>query len=764
MEVTLEQALRQGVAAHKEGKLQDAERVYRAILKSQPLHPDANHNLGILAVSFNKAVAALPLFKTALEANPKIEQFWLSYIDCLIKLDNFDDANQALVDARQRGIVTARLQVLETQLQSRLVHDSSKLRQQPGGQSQSDQDELLPAIELRDIGKYKEAQEWLNKFIESDSNHPEALSLLSQVFLLDKKEVEAERALLAAASINSELPSIYCNQARLLLKQSKPVEALEKAQLGYEQSPENIENLLVLATCLGANQKDSEALPIIERVLSARPNYAEAYASRALIRFRANDISGAIKDAEITVSLKPHLAQMWLLLSSLYYQRNDISKAIEVLRSAHEKEPGNAGFLVQLGEFLRQDDKVSEAINVLEQATELAPQDADAWTNLGAALQQDKNTVNAKIVYEKALALNPQSAAISSNLGAIAKDAGEWVSALQYFEKALEIEPNRAEVHDNLGVTLKELGRSEEAEASFTQAIALKPDFAEAHKNLGITLQKLSKFDEAEASLRQAISLRPDYAEAHDNLLTCLYRLNKKAAFFDELDYLISHDKANAVIGSLTCRSALKYGLEKPNLFCGKPLQYVSHTDLNTQCDFEEVFVEKAKAILNEKRIPNRKQLLLMNGDQTSGNLFDIQNDATDKIQEVIRLEIEKYRLNFKNSEEGLIKKWPMEYSLYGWLISMKSGGELQPHIHEQGWLSGSVYINVPPKSIADSGNLVVSLGEEEDAIDTRINVEKVINVVTGSLVLFPASLMHHTIPFESEEERIVLAFDVKPK
>ena len=32
MELTIEQALQQGVAAHKEGKLQDAERLYRAIL------------------------------------------------------------------------------------------------------------------------------------------------------------------------------------------------------------------------------------------------------------------------------------------------------------------------------------------------------------------------------------------------------------------------------------------------------------------------------------------------------------------------------------------------------------------------------------------------------------------------------------------------------------------------------------------------------------------------------------------------------------
>jgi len=85
MELTVPQALQQGLAAHKEGKLQHAERLYRAILQSQPLHLDANHNLGVLAVSVNKADVALLLFKTALEANPKIEKCWLSYVDALIK-------------------------------------------------------------------------------------------------------------------------------------------------------------------------------------------------------------------------------------------------------------------------------------------------------------------------------------------------------------------------------------------------------------------------------------------------------------------------------------------------------------------------------------------------------------------------------------------------------------------------------------------------------------------------------------------------------
>ena len=346
-------------------------------------------------------------------------------------------------------------------------------------------------------------------------------------------------------------------------------------------------------------------------------------------------------------------------------------------------------------------------------------------------------------------------------LGAVLIQTGRISESLVANQKSIKLTPQDAEAHNNLGNTLKELGRLEEAEASYTQAIALKPDYAEAYNNLGNMHQELDRFDESEASLRQAITLKPDYIKAHIILLTYLYFLDKESLFVAELDYLINQDEANAVTGSLTCRSELKYGLEKPNLFCREPLKYVLHIDLNSQYDFEEIFVEKARSILNENKISNRKQSLLVNGYQTSGNLFDIENSFTEKIQKAIRLEIEKYRINFKNSEEGLIKKWPTEYSLYGWLISMKSGGELQPHIHDLSWLSGSIYINVPLKSKADSGNLVVSLGEEKDATDTRMNVEKIINVVTGSLVLFPGSLTHYTIPFEAEEERIVLAFDV---
>ena len=96
MESYIEQTLQQGIAAHKEGKIHDAERFYRAILECQPTHADANHNLGLLTSSANKVDVALPMFKIALETDPKNERFWFSYIDALIKEKQFDNASHVL--------------------------------------------------------------------------------------------------------------------------------------------------------------------------------------------------------------------------------------------------------------------------------------------------------------------------------------------------------------------------------------------------------------------------------------------------------------------------------------------------------------------------------------------------------------------------------------------------------------------------------------------------------------------------------------------
>ena len=85
MELTLEQALQKGIEAHKAGKVQEADQYYTAILKANPKHSDANHNMGVLAVGIGKVEQALPFFKTALEANPNI---LLKFVELSLKFNN----------------------------------------------------------------------------------------------------------------------------------------------------------------------------------------------------------------------------------------------------------------------------------------------------------------------------------------------------------------------------------------------------------------------------------------------------------------------------------------------------------------------------------------------------------------------------------------------------------------------------------------------------------------------------------------------------
>ena len=65
-----------------------------------------------------------------------------------------------------------------------------------------------------------------------------------------------------------------------------------------------------------------------------------------------------------------------------------------------------------------------------------------------------------------------------------------------------------------------------------------------------------------------------------------------------------------------------------------------------------------------------------------------------------------------------------------------------------------------------NNGNLVISISDQKSLIECNdyFTNKRIINVETGSFCLFPSSLFHYTIPFESVNDRIVLAFDVIAK
>ena len=91
-------------SAQNSDDLKRAEQLYFQVLDADPLNPDANHNLGILYLSVNLSKQALPLLRTALEAHPEFEHYWVSYFHGLCYNRQFSEGRAILSAGKENGL------------------------------------------------------------------------------------------------------------------------------------------------------------------------------------------------------------------------------------------------------------------------------------------------------------------------------------------------------------------------------------------------------------------------------------------------------------------------------------------------------------------------------------------------------------------------------------------------------------------------------------------------------------------------------------
>jgi tetratricopeptide (TPR) repeat protein len=286
MELTIEQALLQGVAAHKEGKLEDAERLYRAILQSQPEHADANHNLGVMAVSVNKADAALPLFKTALEANPKIEQFWLSYIDALTKEKQFENAKKAFERCKRQGVSGETLNILE------------KL--------------IVPKTQTENVKSVSPSQQHLNSLIG---------------YYQTGRYGDAEKL---AVSITQEFPKHQSGWKILgaILKQTGRVsESLIVNQISLQLAPQDAKSHNNLGLTLQELGRVNEAKESYRKSITLNSDYAEAHSNLGTMLEEIGKLDEAEPSYRQAIALKPEFPDAHYNLGNTLQKLGRLDKA-----------------------------------------------------------------------------------------------------------------------------------------------------------------------------------------------------------------------------------------------------------------------------------------------------------------------------------------------------------------------------------------------------------------------------------------------------
>ena len=263
MDLTIEQVLKQGVVAHREGKLQDAERFYRAVLRSQPTNPDANHNLGLILISANKAKEALPLLRTALETNPKEEQFWLSYINLLIKMKQLDSAKQVFQQAKKQGMDGESFYPLEAQLSPKIETPPKESLNTLLGHSQS--------------RRYNDAEKLAVSLIKEFPSHQFSWKVLGAVLKQQGRIIEALEPARKSVQLAPEDADAHFNLGNTF----KDLMRFEEARPNYKQAialnPDFAEAHNNLGVTLREQRKFEEAEISYRKALSIKPGYAAAH-------------------------------------------------------------------------------------------------------------------------------------------------------------------------------------------------------------------------------------------------------------------------------------------------------------------------------------------------------------------------------------------------------------------------------------------------------------------------------------------------------
>ena len=440
--MNIEQSLQQAIAYAQADQMEDAEQLYYDILQINPKQPDANHRLGVLLIQKNQIKEALPLFLTALESNPNSTQFWVSYIDTLIHLQQYEEAESMLKQGRANDLAGEAFDQLEVILAAKAKTKTDILTTS----------QLEPILALYSQGKIEEALESLNLLIKQYPGDPVLYNFKGTCCYIRNQKNESIDNFKKALSLKPD----------------------------YAEAHYNIGNVFHFTGVLDA------AIKSYERALKIKPNYPEVSNNLGFIFDKTGEYETAITHYKQAISDRPDFVEAYNNLGLSYRNIGQLDLSVLTFEHALEIAPNYPESHSNLGLSLNDLGQLDDAITHYHQALKLKPDFAEVYNRLGTSYNYLNEFNKAITSYEEAIKLDPNHFDAYSNLANVLSEQGKFDLAISYYKKALLVKPDFAEAHYNLGVVLKDLGEQDKAISSYEQALFIDPEYVEARWNLSL--------------------------------------------------------------------------------------------------------------------------------------------------------------------------------------------------------------------------------------------------------------------------------------
>ena len=353
MEEVTQETLRKGVEMHVAGRFDLASQLYDTVIKLQPNHADANHNMGLLKLDTGHDLEALPYLKTALHADTSIAQFWLSYIKALVKLDRVNEATRVLSLAKENGTKGEEFLKLHQQLNAQPI-EVELIKTEADASSQSKPNIL-------DTLKLDKALRLANNNAKEGSSE-EAKRIYQDILDKFPKNKRAQKGLDSLkkpiqANATQNPPQATINQLINLYNQGQLPEAVDYAEALTEQYPKAFFVWNILGAANKGLGRVREAAEAFKKVTVLNPTYADGI----------NNLGVALQD------------------------QGKLEEAIIAYKKALSLNPNYAEAYNNMGNALQGQGKRDEAIEAYNKALSLKTTFAEAYKNLSGLIKYERN-------------------------------------------------------------------------------------------------------------------------------------------------------------------------------------------------------------------------------------------------------------------------------------------------------------------------------------------------------------------------------------
>ena len=341
------------------------------------------------------------------------------------------------------------------------------------------------------------------------------------------------------------------------------------------------------------------------------------------------------------------------------------------------------------------------------------------------------------------------------------------------YGRAIELEPGFAAAHNNLGNTHQAQGRFDEAIAAYRRTIEIAPGVAESHRHLGIALQKAGRLDEAIAAFRAALERASERNIIYNSLALALMEKGDGAAAREVCEAWTSASGGDVEAIAFQTVALNEIGDHEARARFLDFERFVQVRHVTVPAPYTDLAEFNAALVAHVRAhptlaVPDRNHPTFHHAElMITGELLAEPRGPMAQLEALMREAAEDYlRDHPADADHPFLLRPPRNYRLTSWSSVLRGQGNLLPHIHMEGYLSGVYYAQIPDDiSEEDPGHAGwFELGRAPADLHPSVEPEVfALRPEEGLMVLFPSYMYHRTVPFRSEAWRISIAFDVVP-